>query len=151
MKDEYISIAEFAQRAGVSRQAIYSRLNRDLSRFCKLDNSKKVLSIKGLSLFDVKPDKQDLSPFDVLSKELEFKNKEIEWLRAENKRLSDQLLAVSDKLGNTLQAFSQAQVADKMIEGSKLIQQCEDQSEVASASNRGFFSKLFSHKKNHCR
>lgn len=28
LENEYISIAEFAERAGVSKQAIYSRLNK---------------------------------------------------------------------------------------------------------------------------
>lgn len=55
---EYISIAEFAKRAGVSRQAVYSRLDRDLSSFVQVDNGKKTLNIKALELFSVKQDCQ---------------------------------------------------------------------------------------------
>lgn len=55
---EYISIAEFAKRAGVSRQAVYSRLDRDLSSFVQVDNGKKTLNIRALELFSVKQDSQ---------------------------------------------------------------------------------------------
>ena len=52
MKDEYISISEFARRAGVSRQAIQQRLDTSLRDFVKLAQGKKLLNIKGLELFD---------------------------------------------------------------------------------------------------
>lgn len=55
---EYISIKEFAERAGVSRQAVYSRIDRDLSSFVQVDNGKKTLNIKALELFSVKQDCQ---------------------------------------------------------------------------------------------
>ena len=52
MKDEYISVSEFARRAGVSRQAIQQRLDTSLRDFVKLAQGKKLLNIKGLELFD---------------------------------------------------------------------------------------------------
>lgn len=52
MKDEYISVSEFARRAGVSRQAIQQRLDTSLRNFVKLAQGKKLLNIKGLELFD---------------------------------------------------------------------------------------------------
>jgi hypothetical protein len=54
MKEEYISIAEFAERAGVSRQYIYKRLDGDLSPFVKDVNGKKRLKVAALRIFDVK-------------------------------------------------------------------------------------------------
>lgn len=132
MKNEYISISEFAKRAGVSRQAIYKRLDNELSTYCQLVDNRKVLNIKGLEMFGVNlgvnsgvnSDNQKLTgltPFEVLAKELEFKDKEIEQLREENRRLSEQLLSLSDKVGVTLQAFSQVQLADKMLESQRMI------------------------------
>lgn len=68
---EYISIAEFAEKAGVSRQTIYNRLNSDLSSFCKIVNGKKVLNTEGLSLFSVK-NSSDFTPWDILQKQIDL-------------------------------------------------------------------------------
>ena len=53
MKEEYLTIAEFAKRAGVSRQTIYNRLDSDLTDFTKLLNGRKLVSSKALRLFGV--------------------------------------------------------------------------------------------------
>ena len=54
MNEEYISITEFAKRAGVSRPTIYSRLGKELSNFCKTVKGRKVINTAALSLFGVK-------------------------------------------------------------------------------------------------
>lgn len=104
MKDEYLSIAEFAKRAGVTRQAVYKKLTTELSDYVNEVDNKKVINSKALRLFGVEPvdselthtftdlatyfDKQ-LDAFshlvDVLEddlaanrRELEIKNKQIE-------------------------------------------------------------------------
>lgn len=48
---EYISISEFARRAGVSRQAIQQRLDTSLREYVKVEQGKKTINIKGLELF----------------------------------------------------------------------------------------------------
>ena len=53
MKEEYLTIAEFAKRAGVSRQTIYNRLDTDLTDFTKLSNGRKLVNSKALRLFGV--------------------------------------------------------------------------------------------------
>lgn len=54
-QDEYISIAEFAKRAGITPQAVYKQLNNQvdnrLSTYVKVHNGKKRLHIKALELF----------------------------------------------------------------------------------------------------
>lgn len=45
---EYISIAEFAERAGVSKQAVYQRLNKSLKAYLKDVDGKKSIDIKAL-------------------------------------------------------------------------------------------------------
>lgn len=50
-EEEYITISEFAHRAGVSVQAIYKRLNGGLKPFLKDDGGEKRLSTKGLELY----------------------------------------------------------------------------------------------------
>lgn len=51
-KENYISVSEFAKRAGVSVQAIYKRLNGSLKPFLNDVEGEKRLNIKGLELFN---------------------------------------------------------------------------------------------------
>lgn len=55
--EEYISVADFAKRAGVSRQLVYRRIDNELTEYCKLVDNKKMLNIRALELFQ----KQKLS------------------------------------------------------------------------------------------
>lgn len=54
-KDEYISIAEFARRAGVTPQAVYKQLNNQvdnqLTTYVKIMNGKKRLHVNALKIF----------------------------------------------------------------------------------------------------
>jgi hypothetical protein len=98
VKDEYISISEFAKRAGVSRPTIYSKLESELSSFCKVVKGKKVINIAALSLFGVKEsvnnftDNETLKALvtvlqeqqETLQKELDIKNRQIDTLNAQN-------------------------------------------------------------------
>lgn len=45
---EYISIADFAERAGVSKQAVYQRLNKSLKTYVKDVDGKKSINIRAL-------------------------------------------------------------------------------------------------------
>lgn len=45
---EYISIADFAERAGVSKQAVYQRLNKSLKAYVKVIDGKKSINIRAL-------------------------------------------------------------------------------------------------------
>lgn len=85
---EYISISEFAKRAGVSRQAVYKRMD-ELNRWLKVDNGKKTIDIKALEIFngtktttEVDNSEALLRMVSMLEKELEIKNKQIEELNA---------------------------------------------------------------------
>lgn len=53
--DKYISIKEFADEAGVSVQAVYKRLERDLKQFTEVKNGQKTISTEALKLFTIKP------------------------------------------------------------------------------------------------
>lgn len=54
-KDEYISIAEFAERAGVSKQAVYKRIDKDCKPWLKVENGKKLINTKALKFFNIQP------------------------------------------------------------------------------------------------
>lgn len=47
-EEEYIGIAEFAERAGCSKQAVYQRLNKSLKKYVKVEKGKKCINIKAL-------------------------------------------------------------------------------------------------------
>lgn len=149
MNDEYISIAEFAKRAGVSRQAIYKRLDGDLSTFIYNDNGKKTLSIRALSFFVNENDNTVYSSElcatlkksnEFLLKELDFKNSEIEVLRNENLELTKKLIELSEKVGGALATVTQTQFADKMIEGKKLIEE-QEAAAVPEKKKKWFWQK----------
>lgn len=87
MDKQYISIKEFAEKAGVSQQAIYKQLNNKLKKYVKVVENKKFLHISALDEY-IKPqenstDKQQLlnllqDNLKVLQEELSEKNKQIE-------------------------------------------------------------------------
>lgn len=155
MKGEYISIAEFAKRAGVSRQAVYNRLDKDLSSYCQVDNGKKTLNIKALELFEPEKMSSNLSTkvstdtalvdtikllqktVDLLEGELKIKDDQIADLQKENQKLSQELLSLSGKVGNSLEAIVQSQLADRMIEGQRMVNQMEQEdSELDTAEEK---------------
>lgn len=112
-------VRDFAERVGVSRQAIYHRIKRDLAPYAKLQNGETLISIEALKLFDSKTtndlsnsqsneqsnlqsnfDTSKTAPTETIkhiseqASELERKQIEIEQLRAQ--------LAVKDKQIDTL-------------------------------------------------
>ena len=102
----YISVNEFSQLVGLSRQTVYKRMRQDLSPFVKVIDKRKMLSEQALRLFEA--DKvvnqtvnqglqeevnQQVKWFtelsrqvDILTRQLETKDKQIEEL---NKRLAE--------------------------------------------------------------
>ena len=51
MNKKYLAVSEFAKLAGVSKQAIYQRLNTSLKDFVKVEQGRKVVDSAALSLF----------------------------------------------------------------------------------------------------
>lgn len=100
---EYITVAEFANRAKISKQRVYQLLNKRLKPFVQVVDGKKMLNIKGLEDFNIKEDcsnfqescssveqeiKQDKSAtldllkttIEILQKQLDEKDKQIQSL-----------------------------------------------------------------------
>lgn len=53
--NEYLNIKEFSKEVGLSKQAIYQRLEKDLKPFVKVENRVKYIKTAALELFRVKP------------------------------------------------------------------------------------------------
>lgn len=92
MKNEYISVSEFARRAGVSKQAIYKRLSTDLSTYIKMIDGRKMLKSSALEHFKSRQEDNQTAnqvetinllkkTIDMLEKELAAKDRQIEALQ----------------------------------------------------------------------
>ena len=90
--NEYITVKQFAAAAGVSAQRIYQRLDTNLKPFIKVVDGKKMLSVEGLKLFDIKDLEQDLNkPLKELEQDLELLQSDNETIKAENTKLSGRI------------------------------------------------------------
>ena len=147
-KDRYISIANFAKEAGVSKQAVYSRLkSQDLNKFIKLENGKKLINTKALELFNKSSSQSSSNQVEqgLESTEreyIEFLKKQIEELQRDKQelyRLLDQQQQLTAQANATIK---QLQLQAPKEEAS-IIQQ-EQQQERQEQKKQGFFARLFS-------
>lgn len=109
---QYITVKEFAERAGVSIQSVYKRLNQpdnNLVNYCKLIDNKKMLNIQALQdIYNIevekpvnqiqpevvqpinqidkpiKPDNSTEKLIELLEKQLEDKDRQIQRLQEEH-------------------------------------------------------------------
>lgn len=122
MKDEYISISEFAKRAGVSVQAVYKRLDKDFKPWLKVENGRKALNIKALEIFKGEKNSTEVESIEailrmvsMLEKELEIKNEQI---RSRDRQIEDlsERLRESHLLLNQQQHLHAADLLETKIE-----------------------------------
>ena len=137
-KDRYISIADFAKEAGVSKQAVYSRLkSQDLNKFIKLENGKKLINTKALEFFN-KSSSQ--SSFNQVEQGLESTEREyIESLKKQIEELQRDKQELYRLLDQQQQLTAQANATIKLQapkEETSIIQQ--------ERKKPGFFARLFS-------
>ena len=52
MEQEYLSVKQFAKKAGVTTQRIYQMMNKSLKSYCKVEDGKKYISAVGLKIFE---------------------------------------------------------------------------------------------------
>ena len=143
-KDKYISIADFAKQAGVTKQAVYSRQkSQDLNKFIKLENGKKLINTKALELFN-KSSSQ--SSFNQVEQGLESTEREyIESLKKQIEELQRDKQELYRLLDQQQQLTAQANATIKQLqlqapkEEASVIQQ-----EKQEQKKQGFFARLFS-------
>lgn len=130
-QDEYITIAEFARRAGVTPQAVYKQLNNQvdnqLSTYVKIHNGKKRIHIKALELFLStgvnRVDNQFNNQVDNFSQPVDNQvdnqtNQVIDFLKDQIKRKDIQIEQLQDDLrtsraDNQRLALEMAKIADQ--------------------------------------
>lgn len=110
MNGELLTIKEVAQKAGVSTQAVYQRLDKDLKPYLQVREGKKYLKAGVLELFNKAPLQAPLQEVDkdlqrglqaivdTLREQLAQKDKQIETLQSELKEQNAHVRAQSEKL-----------------------------------------------------
>lgn len=156
-QNELLTIAEFAELAGVSRQSIYKQMSTRLSKYCKLVDNKKMIEYRALAeVFgipveqpcqpendnsvnsDVNPNEPLEAVIEMLRNELEVKNRQIMTLQEQNIQLTETIAKMSDSL----------QAAQALHAGT-IQQQLEGPMEPQSVapeppkSGSGFWGRLF--------
>ena len=114
---EYLSIKDFAEQAGVTRQTVYNKLDTILQKYVKVVKGHKTINSNALKLFDVKGfdkecqnDLTDLTTdftdiFSVLQDQLQVKDKQLkDQAEQSNKQLEikDFQIAELNKANNRL-------------------------------------------------
>ena len=103
--ENYLNVKEFAKKANVSPQAIYQRIDKDLSPFVKLKDGKKTISELALKFFSENQAKKVtysslnnhlqegifLEIIEVLNKQLEEKDKQLQAAAEEKAALLERL------------------------------------------------------------
>ena len=144
-KDRYISIADFAKEAGVSKQAVYSRQkSQDLNKFIKLENGKKLINTKALELFNKSSSQSSFNQFNQVEQGLESTEREyIEFLKKQIEELQRDKQELYRLLDQQQQLTAQANATIKKLQAPKeeasIIQQ-----ERQERKKPGFFARLFS-------
>lgn len=98
---QYLTVKQFAKRAGVSTQRVYQLLTKSLQSYCKTENGTKYIYIEGLKIFD-KEDLQEVAndlPSNLqglASSEMELLKETIEALK-QQLTVQDEQLAAKDK------------------------------------------------------
>ena len=161
--NEYLSVKQFSERAGVSSQAVYKQLNNKLKKFKKVENGKTYVNIRGLSCFVatnstnvVQPVEQPVEQMiELLKEQLKAKDEQI-------RALNEQLKAKDETLKNAMRITENTQILLKnqqeksmpaIEEKNKeqLDQEKKEQlneieklkNELEKEKNKGFFARLF--------
>ena len=135
MNNNYITVSEFANKAGISKQRVYQLLNKSLKEFVQEVDGKKVIDIKGLELFENNENhsrveqtfKQYLkkSLIDTLKTTIVVLQKKLE----EKDRQIAELTEIVKTQSQSINAANHADLADKLkIESSEQKEEREKQS-----------------------
>lgn len=117
MKDEYISVSEFAKRAGVSRPTIYAKLDNELSSYCKVVKGKKTINSKALSLFGVKESVKNFTDNETLLQMVSVLQSQAEMLKGQLEVKDRQIEELNERLAETsqsLRAITHTELAEKI-------------------------------------
>jgi hypothetical protein len=160
---EYLTVSEYAEIKGISKQAVYQQLNKQLKEFLILVNGKKCVNISILTADELEklkllkqPDEQpvdkveqvELNQFQaLLENQLAEKDKVIESLLKQNEALQEQNTRLTELLHNSQVLLA----AEKqlLVQGRSDIskEETEIKDEPLEPKKIGFIKRLFSRNK----
>lgn len=109
MGQQYLTVKQFAERAGVSTQRVYQLLTKSLQEFTKTEHGKKYISIAGLKVFE----RDTLQ--EVASPETEILRETVEVLRRQLAIKDEQLAAKDKQIGDLTAALLSSQEQHKAL------------------------------------
>lgn len=155
--NEYLSVKQFSERAGVSSQAVYKQLNNKLKKFKKVENGKTYVNIRGLSYFVSTNSTNVVQPVEQLSTNVEQPVEQMIELLKEQLKAKDETLKNAMRITENTQILLKNQQEKSMpaIEEKnkeQLDQEKKEQlneieklkNELEKEKNKGFFARLFS-------
>lgn len=149
--NDYLTVAEFAEKAGISKQRVYQLLNKRLKRFVQVVDGKKMLDIAALDEFTIK---EGCSNFQEDCSTLEQENNTaLDLLKTTIDMLQKQL----DEKDKTIHELTEALKAEQLqtsqaqaLHGGSMQQMLLEQQttedikkEAAETAPKGFFKRLF--------
>lgn len=158
-KNELLTVQQFADAAGISKQAVYKSINNQLKPFVQLVDGKKMLERRALSVvYGIEVDQpltNRVNPLNLtlqmLQQQLEEKDRQLAAKDLQIKELSDELakerahsretsdkMAVLAKNAQELQAMGQLPSPEETDEPAGVV--IEDE---PGQKKRGFFYNLF--------
>lgn len=154
--NEYLSVKQFSERAGVSSQAVYKQLNNKLKKFKKVENGKTYVNIRGLSCFVSTNSTNVVQPVEQLSTNVEQPVEQMIELLKEQLKAKDETLKNAMRITENTQILLKNQQEKSMpaIEEKnkeQLYQEKKEQlneieklkNELEKEKNKGFFARLF--------
>ena len=142
---EYLTVSEYAEIKGISKQAVYQQLNKQLKEFLILVNGKKCVNISILTADELEKLKLLKQPVDkvkqvelnqlqaLLENQLAEKDKVIESLLKQNEALQEQNTRLTELLHNSQVLLA----AEKQL----LIQEPSQTEETKISWFKRFFKK----------
>lgn len=152
-KKDYITVSQYAEIKGISKQAVYKQLNNKLNNFVKLVDGKKCLDISVLTEVEQEKVNQVEQPFNqveqqfnnpfqpLFEKQIEEKDKTIQSLLRQVENLQEQNSRLTELLHNSQYLLAAEQ--RKALETEKQPpQDMEEQPQETRAEKKGFFARL---------
>lgn len=148
IEKEYISVSQYAEAKGISKQAVYKQLNNKLKPFLKVVDGKKCLDISVLTEIEQPKVNQVEQPFNqveqplnnqvesLFAKQIEEKDKTIQSLLRQVENLQEQNGRLTELLHNSQYLLAAEQ--KKFIEPP----QPQETETTETETKKGFFARL---------
>lgn len=146
MKEDLLTIKEFAEAAGISQQAVYQRLNKSLQGYVVVLNGKKHLKQEALSLFEKETQSTDSSKveqdsFKVEQGLIDTLQTTITLLQDQLKTKDDQIAELNARLKEALE-LNKGQVLLSVAEKQQLAAPKEESEEETTETKPSFWSRF---------